>query len=102
MIPIQSVAAQAVRDAIADIRSNGSMPTDQEVAAAGLKAAIDSILPSRIAASAALASDPDRLTRHAFLALASELRGRPLPDASREALAEQFPALGPAPATDGR
>lgn len=84
-----TIAAQAVREAIADLHNNGAEPTPREIAAAAIASAAWQLLPARTYA--------EHLLRRAFCALAQELRGQPLPDASREALAEQFPALQPAP-----
>lgn len=79
-----SVAAQTVIKAIA-----GAEPTPREIAAAAIVSAARQLLPAR--------TDADHLQLMAFQALANELCGWALPDASREVLAEQSPAMRPAP-----
>lgn len=83
-----SLVAQYVREKIASLHNLGAVPNSCEIAAAAIWAAADRLV---------IPGNCDQLLRHAFIALSRELRCGLIPDASREALAEQFPALQPAP-----
>ena len=76
--------ADAVRAAIDALRN----ATNAEIAAAAIRAAADALLPRPAIGDQSKGAVQARLLRLQFLGLANEVKGTPLPAASREALAE--------------